>query len=389
MRAAMYGFNVDTKTSDTILFLLSRGANPKLVDNIGFTALHYATFFGREDAVSLLITIGLDPNQRDKDGFKPLDIALHTKNRYIIGELAEYTIEAQKGLLDNVISRCSKRKWSDYFDLFLMMMARLFVIFFVVTTLFWSYPQYLFHYYPASKDLLILHIAILISSSCLWLCWYRVMRKNPGYLPIDSEEYYNIIEYKLKLTDKNKMHQIIPDDIYKDANLCHICRTIQPVRSKHCRFCKRCTECFDHHCLYLSNCIGKRNRLSFLCLIFHMFFVGLAYMILILIIIKRHHWTLTYLHIANLVFCMKLIFIGGVLTICTVRRAMINLTTNEETKRDSYKYLKKQDGSYFNQFDRGFWTNVKDYFTSSAFLLHNTHLFKSPKCKYQRLYNQF
>ena len=251
MRAAMFGFNADTKTSDTILFLLSRGANPKAKDHIGFTALHHATFFGRDDAVSLLITIGIDANERDRDGFKPLDIALHTKNRYTIDELAQYTTEAQNGLLDDIIRKCSRRKLVDYFDLILSAFARMFVFFFVITTLFWSYPQYIFHYYPASKDLYLVHIAILISSSCLWICWYRVMQKNPGYLAIDSEEYYNVLEYKLNLTDKNKMHQIIPDDIFKDANLCHICRTLQPMRSKHCRFCKRCTESFDHHCMYL------------------------------------------------------------------------------------------------------------------------------------------
>lgn len=247
----MFGLNVDTKTSDTILFLLSRGANPNLKDKIGFTVLHYATFFGREDAVSLLLTIGIDANQRDKDGFKPLDIALHIRNRYIIEELKDYTYEAQNGQLDEVIRICSRRKFRDYIDLILILFARIFVFFFIITALFWSYPQYLFHYYPESKDLILIHLAIFISSTSLWICWYRVMRKNPGYLQIDSEEYYCVLEYKLNLIGKNKMQQIIPDDIYKDAQLCHICRTLQPFRSKHCRFCNRCTEYFDHHCMYL------------------------------------------------------------------------------------------------------------------------------------------
>jgi palmitoyltransferase len=36
---------------------------------------------------------------------------------------------------------------------------------------------------------------------------------------------------------------------------------------KHCHDCQRCVATFDHHCLWLDNCIGEKNRpVFYLCL---------------------------------------------------------------------------------------------------------------------------
>uniref|UniRef100_H2Z7S2 Palmitoyltransferase n=1 Tax=Ciona savignyi TaxID=51511 RepID=H2Z7S2_CIOSA len=46
---------------------------------------------------------------------------------------------------------------------------------------------------------------------------------------------------------------------------CGLCGLQRPVRARHCRECKHCVRKFDHHCPWVTNCIGERNHRWFWC----------------------------------------------------------------------------------------------------------------------------
>ena len=55
--------------------------------------------------------------------------------------------------------------------------------------------------------------------------------------------------------------------------------------SQHCGACNRCASGFDHHCVYLNNCIGESNYDSFFKLIIWVFWMCLLYFVTNIIVI--------------------------------------------------------------------------------------------------------
>ncbi|VAI81085.1 unnamed protein product [Triticum turgidum subsp. durum] len=101
--------------------------------------------------------------------------------------------------------------------------------------------------------------------------FYKCSRKDPGYISANTRDSHN------QRDDEPLLKMELDNPALLTGNwsqLCITCKIVRPVRSKHCSTCDRCVEQFDHHCPWVSNCVGK--GLSVTQLLQHPLVIGLA-----------------------------------------------------------------------------------------------------------------
>lgn len=359
-------------------YLIGKGASLYVTDLEGDTALHWAASKGHSELMRMLIYLGFNPNQPDNWGQMPLHLACINGNLTAVQELCEVdhvdtNVADKRGKTPLMLAtgrkhttviaylkkESSKRSsllpqidfWSIVFGP--PGNSKNALLFIICNLLFIAYPVYILKCIPMTwLDLELFHIIFFGMNVIMWISLYCSSTIDPGFLPQNIPEYDETLQ------------QIANCDTWQQGTnplnkLCHTCRTVKPVRSKHCRTCNRCVLVFDHHCPYIYNCVGFNNRvwfMTFVCAVVIMSLMG-DYFIVYMLWMGGWDWIVGFVFV-EIGFCT---LISVPVFMFTLYQTWINITTNERQNWKRYKYLQDGKGRYYNPFDQGVKLNFLEF----------------------------
>ncbi|KAI3384638.1 hypothetical protein SNEBB_009385 [Seison nebaliae] len=367
-------------TTGTCL-LLAKRANLNVLDVNYDSALHLAAFRGKAEIIELLLFAGSTQMYGDRFQQNPLHLAVASNNLNSVWSIIrnveirernrllsekdsrnmtpkEFAIFRRFTEIERFLDRMEPDKNKQIQDKiihFLYVKTRSATTVACLLILFWLYPFYFYNFYNCFS-IWTNHLPFILLQFSNFYHLYKGAWMDPGFVPTNSPEYHGILN-EIK-TFKSSSKQILNSLKF----LCQTCRSLKPIRSKHCSVCNRCVVHFDHHCPIFSNCVGYYNRINFLWFAGGSAFTAVYLMYCLNRYVHKHGWlSITFL-ITLVVVCIFSI----VIIVVSIRMMMgifSNLSTNEQENMGRYFYFRIKDKNrLLNPFNHSIISNIQEFF---------------------------
>lgn len=140
----------------------------------------------------------------------------------------------------------------------------------IPTALFFAFPGRLL-WIQVSGGPAVTIIFALIFLHCM-LAMVHACFSDPGIIPhnLDRNPPLKPDADPLSLGPPQERWVAVPSPMAKmgafevPCKFCKTCCVWRPPRCYHCGICNTCVDTLDHHCVWLNNCIGRRNYVHFL-----------------------------------------------------------------------------------------------------------------------------
>ncbi|KAK3001722.1 hypothetical protein RJ639_021780 [Escallonia herrerae] len=408
--AAQYG-----QTAFIYHIVTKWNADPDVPDNDGRSPLHWAAYKGFADSIRLLLFLDAYRGRQDREGCTPLHWAA------IRGNLEACTVLVQAGKKEDLVvtdnsgltaaqlaadknhkqvafflgnaRRLLEKRWDGNSRLgqlsklglapILWCVILLLLVTFVHSGSVRGIVAYIIVSSPltAASNLpkltagfgLLAWMGVFLASSGL-VMFYRCSSKDPGYIRMNVHDPQTMKDDEPLLKIEVNNPALLAGNW---SQLCSTCKIVRPLRAKHCSTCDRCVEQFDHHCPWVSNCIGKKNKRDFLLFlileVLAMLVTGGVALTRVLTdpVAPSSFWEwLQHAgneHVGALSFLLMDFFLFSgvaVLTVLQASQISRNITTNEMANVLRYSYLRGPNGRFRNPYDHGIKKNCSDFLIS-------------------------
>ena len=371
-----------------VFFLVKEGADISLLDDCQDSALHWACYKGNLQTAALLHYLGLPADAADSYGSTPLHLAAARNAPHVIEYLIDEStssVERLVGLKDNKGRTPLDIAKERGHPLAIRLLngvtpslrtrlvtlvngqdgSRLLMYFYLGNVAFcYAYYFYAIAPYVGTPTQ---HNAFLLVSALMQACWLMIHNASPGEIDMTAKGH-KAYEEALAGASAGSF-----GDQTAMPPLCHTCRIVKPLRSKHCSVAKKCVPMFDHFCPYIGNTIGGGNYVFFVSFIFTglvdalLSVVGAAMYLLTVDKLAPLHWF--YLVDMSCVLAMAILMNQYHLSLI-----LRNLTTNEDMNKHRYAYLRDDLNKYRNPFSQGACGNVRECLGRRAAVLENPYV---------------